>query len=299
LHPIRARRKADFAGMPPRDGHPQGPTVETPVLWHLEISHYNEKARWALDYKGVAHVRRAVTPGLQGLRARRLRAGRTVPVLEMDGRAIGDSTKIIEEIERRWPEPPLYPADPEERSRALDLEDYFDEQCGHDARRVLFNDTLAEPETFLAMFYGADRRRIGPLETLTPLFSRLVKWRFQIRPETVEESREKVLAAFDKVEADVGPSGYLVGESFTVADLTAASILGLIVVPPEFPYIKVHPDERTAEFRRFRDSLKDRPGFRWVEDMYARHRGTSAEHDARHFERDVRGERRAGPPTLR
>ena len=162
----------------------------------------------------------------------------------MNGRAIGDSTRIIEEIERRWPDPPLYPADPEERSRALELEDYFDEQCGHDARRVLFNDNLAEPETFLAMFSGADRRRIGVLEPLTPLFCRPVKWRFRIRPETVEESREKVRAAFDRVEADVGPSGYLVGESFTVADLTAASILGLIVVPPEFPYIKVHPDER-------------------------------------------------------
>src|SRR5687768_18176343 len=102
--------------MPPLDGHPQGPFVETPVLWHLEISHYNEKARWALDYKGIEHVRRAVTPGLQELTARRLRAGRTTPILETQGRAIGDSTKIIEEIERRWPEPPLYPADPTERS---------------------------------------------------------------------------------------------------------------------------------------------------------------------------------------
>ena len=290
--------------MPPPDEHPQGSrgsfaAVETPVLWHLEISHYNEKALWALDYKRVAHVRRAVTPGLQELTARRLRAGRTVPVLQMSGRAIGDSTKIIEEIERRWPEPPLYPADPEERGRALDLEDYFDERCGHDLRRVLFNDNLAEPEKFLAMLYGADHPRIGLLKTLSPLLRQVVRRRFRIRPETVEESREKVRAAFDKLEADVGPSGYLVGESFTVADLTAASILGLIVVPPEFPYIKVHPDERTAEFRRFRDSLKDRPGFRWVEDTYARHRGTSAEHDARHCERDVRGERRAGPPTLR
>ena len=263
--------------MRPRDGHLWEPAVETPVLWHLEISHYNEKVRWALDYKGVAHVRRAVTPALQEFRARRLRAGRTVPVLEMNGRrAIGDSTKIIEEIERRWPQPPLYPADPAERSRALELEEYFDEQCGPDARRVLFNDTLGEPETFVAMFYGANRRRIGLLEPLTPLFFRLVKWRFRLRPEVVEESREKLRAAFDKVEADLSPSGYLVGESFTVADLTAASILGLIVVPPEFPYIKVPPDERTAQFRRFRDSLKDRPGFKWVEDMYARHRGTSA-----------------------
>ena len=249
----------------------------TPVLWHLDISHYNEKARWALDYKGVAHVRHAVTPALQELRARRLRAGRTVPILELDGRAIGDSTRIIEEVERRWPEPPLYPADPEERSRALELEEYFDERCGPHARRVLFSDNMVEMEKFLALLYGADHPRMGLLKTLGPVFGLVVKRRFRIRPETVEESREKVRAAFDKIEAGVGPSGYLVGDSFTVADLTAASILAIIVVPPGFPYIKLHPDERTAQARRFRDSLKDRPGFKWVEDIYARHRGTSAE----------------------
>jgi glutathione S-transferase len=253
------------------------PPLDTPVLWHLEISHYNEKVRWALDYKGIRHVRRAVTPGTQELRARRLRAGRTVPVLEINGRAIGDSTKIIEEIERRWPEPPLYPSDPEERSRALELEDYFDEQCGHDLRRVLFSDNLAEPEKFLAMLYGADHPRIGLLKTIGPVFFEVVKRRFRIRPETVEKSRESVRAAFGKVEGEVGSSGYLIGESFTVADLTAASILAPIVMPPEFPYIKLHPDDRTPQSRRFRDSLKDRPGYKWVEAMYARHRGRSAE----------------------
>jgi glutathione S-transferase len=108
---------------------------ETPVLWHLEPSHYNEKARWALDYKRVPHVRRAVTPGLQELTARRLGAGRTTPILQLNGRAIGDSTRIIEEIELRWPEPPLYPSDPEERRRALELEEYFDEGVGPDIRR--------------------------------------------------------------------------------------------------------------------------------------------------------------------
>jgi glutathione S-transferase len=118
---------------------------------------------------------------------------------------------------------------------------------------------------------------MGLLKTVSPLFCRVVKRSFRIRPETVENSREKVRAAFDKLEAEVGPGGYLVGESFTVADLTAASILAPLVMPPQFPYIKLHPDERTAQSRRFRDSLKARPGFRWVEEIYARHRGTSAE----------------------
>jgi glutathione S-transferase len=250
---------------------------ETPVLWHLEVSHYNEKARWALDYKRVPHLRRAVTPGLQEVRARRLRAGRTVPILQAGGRAIGDSTRIIEAIERGWPDPPLYPSDPAERRRALELEEYFDESCGPAIRRVLFNDNLAEPEKFLGIFCGPNHPRLGLLKTLSPLVAPVVKWRYEIRPDHVARSREAVRAALAKVEAETDRSGYLVGDSFTVADLTAASILALVVVPPEFQYTKLHPDERARGFREFRASLKDRLGFRWVEDMYARHRGTSAE----------------------
>jgi glutathione S-transferase len=236
--------------------------------------------RWALDYKRVPHVRRAVTPGLQELRARRLRSGRTVPILQLDGRAIGDSTAIIGEIERRWPNPPLYPSDPEERRRALELEEYFDESCGHDLRRVLFNDNLAEPEKFLGMFYGPDHPRLGLLKALSPVLAPVVKWRYEIQPDRVAHSHEVARAALQKVEDETGPGGHLVGRSFTVADLTAASILGLIVVPPEFPYIKLQPDERARQFREFRTSLQDRPGFKWVEDMYARHRGTSSEMEA-------------------
>ena len=31
--------------------------MSKPVLWHIGISHYSEKARWALDYKRVEHER--------------------------------------------------------------------------------------------------------------------------------------------------------------------------------------------------------------------------------------------------
>jgi glutathione S-transferase len=250
---------------------------ETPILWHLEISHYNEKVRWALDYKRVPHVRRAVTPGLQELTARRLGAGRTTPILQLNGRAIGDSTRIIEAIERRWPESPLYPSDPQERYRALELEEYFDEGVGPEVRRVLFNDNLGEPKKFVAMFSGPDHPTVGVLNALSPVLAPVLRCRYDIHRERVTQSREVVRDAFRKVEAEAGPHRYLVGDSFTVADLTAASILGLIVVPPEFPYIKLPPDERATQFREFRASLKDSPGFKWVEDIYAHHRGTSAE----------------------
>ena len=34
--------------------------MRVPVLWHFPISHFNEKVRWALDYKDIAYVRRAL-----------------------------------------------------------------------------------------------------------------------------------------------------------------------------------------------------------------------------------------------
>src|SRR3954469_24254142 len=95
-----------------------------PVLWHLKVSHYNEKARWALDYKCLPHVRRAVVPGRHARIARSLGAGSTFPVLELDGGLLGHSTRIVESLERRYPEPPLYPDDPGERRRALEIEDH-------------------------------------------------------------------------------------------------------------------------------------------------------------------------------
>ena len=33
-----------------------------PVLWQIAISHYSEKVRWALDWKGIPHVRHSLVP---------------------------------------------------------------------------------------------------------------------------------------------------------------------------------------------------------------------------------------------
>src|SRR3954462_1328474 len=94
--------------------------VSAPVLWHLKVSPYSEKARWALDHKRVPHIRRAAVPGRHRALAAKLTGGDTLPVLMLDGEAIGASTRIIEAVERRYPRPPLYPADAAERRRALE-----------------------------------------------------------------------------------------------------------------------------------------------------------------------------------
>jgi glutathione S-transferase len=70
--------------------------AKAPVLYHIEISHYNEKARWALDYKGIPHVRKAPPPLLHMAWALWLTRSPTFPVLKVDGVCVGDSTRIIE-----------------------------------------------------------------------------------------------------------------------------------------------------------------------------------------------------------
>lgn len=242
------------------------------------MSHFNEKARWALDYKRIPHERRSVFAGTQEVRARMLRGGTsTLPVIDIDGTRIGDSSRIIEQLELRWPDPPLYPSDPDERRRALEIEDFFDERCGHDLRRVLFDPFLKHPE-LMAEAAGSDRRRGGTVfKVIFPIVNRAVRSKFDITPEHVQHSREVVVAAMDRIEAERGLSGYLVGDSFSVADLTAAAILSPLVRPPEFPYHQVDPAKDPPELREWWEPLAERPAWKFVLEMYARHRGTSAE----------------------
>ena len=85
--------------------------MDTPVLWHIPFSHYSEKARWALDYKGIAHRRRVLGSNYL-IRVWRATGQGKLPVLWLDGRAIADSTRIIAALEEHYPEPPLFRARP-------------------------------------------------------------------------------------------------------------------------------------------------------------------------------------------
>jgi glutathione S-transferase len=246
-----------------------------PTLWHIAISHFNEKARWALDYKEVPHSRRAVAlPGSHIPAALWLTrgAGHTFPVLEIDGRGIGDSTEIIAALEERFPEPPLYPADPEQRRRALELEDFFDEELGPHMRLLAFHELGKDPERFEAVIARSAPPAIARLGGGAVAYARTyTSLRFGARDEGAAElARAKVIAALDRLEAELGSGEYLVGDCFGVADLTAASLFFPLVIPEGGP---VPTDEPAAAgIESFRAPLEERPGFQWVEEIYRRHR---------------------------
>jgi glutathione S-transferase len=71
-------------------------------------------------------------------------------------------------------------------------------------------------------------------------------------------------------ELDAGDGEYLVGESFSVADLTAASLFYPMVRPVNGPV--PHDSPSPPAFERFREGFVERPGYAWIEEMYRRHR---------------------------
>jgi len=251
----------------------------SPTLWHIGLSHYSEKARWALDHKEVPHSRRAVTvPGVHIPAALWLTRGasQTFPVLEIDGRRIGDSTEIIAALEERFPERPLYPADPEQRRRALELEDFFDEELGPHIRLLGFHELGKDPERFEAVIARTTPGPVASLGSGAVTYARTYTgMRFGVRDEeSAELARTKIVAALVRLEAELGSDEYLVGDSFGVADLTAASLFYPLVIPDESPLPGDEP--RPAGMESFSAPLRDRRGYRWVEEMYRRHRRPSA-----------------------
>jgi glutathione S-transferase len=249
---------------------------EIPVLWQLRFSHFNEKARWALDYKRVLHRRHSLAPGSHPRRARKLWGGRTTPVLQIGSQAVGDTTEIIAELERRHPDPPLFPADGEDRRRALGLEDYFDRELGPAIRSAAFHAILPYRSITVPLTtqgLGAGVR--FSFNASYPLLKRAVAQSVNARDSDAEPARRKTVAALDRLEAELGGREYLVGDRFSVADLTAAALFFPLVWPPEYPYDP--PTSIPAEWEAFIAPLADRPGFLWVGEMFRRHRGVSAE----------------------
>jgi glutathione S-transferase len=248
---------------------------ELPVLWQYSFSNYNEKARWALDYKRIPHRRRSLLP--MSPRAFWFSRGDgTLPVLDLDGERIVDSTAIIAALERRQPEPALYPADPGQRRRALELEDYFDEHAGHDMRTLGFMEWRDETDVGAAILttgqppaIGSVFRRLSPV--VRPLFMRLGGRRYGWDESSLERSKRGLASALDRIELERKGGRYLVGESFTVADLTAAALLWPLAWPPEFQYELPDPP-----YSPFREAIAGNPALAWLSEIWSSHRGHSA-----------------------
>jgi glutathione S-transferase len=239
------------------------------ILVTIPISHFCEKARWALERAGIPYRERAHLQVFHRFAVRRAGGGTTAPVLVWDGRVLADSADILEAASAQAPpELRLYPGEPQVAADARALQRDFDERLGPEGRRWMYYELRGRGD--IARDYGCTgvpgwQRRLLPL--FYPVAARIIDRVLDVQPETAARSENAVRATFDAVAerlADGRP--FLCGESFTAADLTFAALAAAVLMPPEYgvplPQPEVLPTPMASKVKELRSHPAGAHGLR-------------------------------------
>lgn len=240
----------------------------------IPFSHYAEKARWALDFAGLPYREEPHLPGLHNVSTRRV-GGTTVPVLVTDEGVFTDSTDILAFVDRKAEEGrKLWPTDPDDRKKAIDFEDFFDRGLGK-ATRVVAYFHLLEDHKKLTKIVGS---RLSSTDRLLlraalPALGPLIRKQYRVTEENATRSLNAIHEAFDRAdEALADGKSYLVGDTFTGADLTFASLAAPLLVPPRHPAYRAEMHDLPLELQPVVKRLRARPSGQLVMRLYEKER---------------------------
>ena len=256
---------------------------EADALAHPGLALQREGPLGARPQAGRARAPGAAPRRPHGVRAVADPRARTRPsrCSRLDGRNIGDSTAIIAALERRWPEHAALsrPTRPSAAARSSSRS-YFDEQLGPQIRLLAWHELRTDRER-MERARDAD----GPGPAARPAgFRRLAAARRFGSPSSscasgspTTRRRPRPGPRWSRRSTGSRPSStptdgeYLVGDRFSVADLTAAALFYPLVNPPEGP--QVLPATGTPALRGvLRAAAPSARATGGSSEMFARHR---------------------------
>jgi glutathione S-transferase len=225
----------------------------------IPISHYCEKARWALERAGLPYTEERHVQGVHRIVARRAGGGSTVPVLVAPEGVFAESEQILAYADEALPEDlRLFPADPELRREVEGVSRWLDNGLGPDGRRLMYAHMLEHRRLMLTV----NCQGVPSLErrAMTALWPAAVRWgkrELGISPTSPREDEASVWEAFDAVAERLADGRrHLCGDRFTAADLTFAALSAAVLVPPEYgvslPQPEILPAETASAVRAFR-----------------------------------------------
>jgi len=239
----------------------------------IPISHYCEKARWALARAGIPYREERHVQGVHYFASKRAGGHGTTPVLVTPDGAIGESEKILAWVDEHMPaERRLFPEDGPQRDEVLKLSRRLDADLGPRGRRLLYVNMLAERELTLRFNNnGVPRWEDRAMRLGFPLATRWAAKAPCLRPGIELEDEEVVWREFDFVAgllSDGRP--HLCGDRFTAADLTFGALSASVIVPPVYGTPLPQPDVLPAHIAALVHRAREHPAGRYALSLYDR-----------------------------
>jgi glutathione S-transferase len=249
-------------------------TEANPKLITFAASHFCEKARWALDWHGIAYEEVGWPPGLHLILAKLHGAkSSTVPIVIDGGALIQGSGAIIDWAESKAGDRghSLTPANPAE---AREIERRADEVIGVHVRRLALAELLPRYAHLVkpALFYRATGWRRFAGDAMWPVAWRIMQRMYDTGPGAAADSRAKLEREFDWLDSKLADGRpFLAGDQFSRADLTVASLLANFARPVELAphHGMAGPASLATDVERWRE----RPVMRFVREQYRTNRG--------------------------
>jgi len=214
--------------------------MSLPSLYVFTISHYCEKARWALDYLEVDYQLRVVAPGSHLKIAQKLGLKRgSVPFLKTEDSVIQGSDAIIDWAERQTSSDKSLGSNDD---KVIAIEQRLDNTLGVHSRRWFYSEAIVEHAATVRPGYQQG------LESL-----QIIKTEIDWLEELITDKHS-----------------FLVDNKLSRADITAASLLAPIITPNEHgsANLIVLPPRLQDQYSQMSDSKV----WPWVSELYFKYR---------------------------
>lgn len=178
-----------------------------------------------------------------------------VPVLDHDGTIVTHTTVINEYLEDAFPDsPPLRPNTPAGNARMRYWNKFIDEHV------MNFVSMHGWHRMVGVIARGIDTGDFAKLVERIPLHEQREKWktaRSGFSEADLANATRKIEVAVDKVEAQLGESEWLAGDTYTLADINFYAHCGMMV-ERMFPDLAIA--SRAPRLVAWRDRMTARPG---------------------------------------
>lgn len=267
-------------------------------LYQFELSHYSEKVRFILDYKGLPYRKVEVTPGIGQIDLFRMSGQRQVPVLKDENEMIVDSTAIALYLEEKYPEKPIIPADPLLRAQTLVLEEWADTSIGLKGRAAMIGAFNQDPEFRKAFFPNGTPQQLQNLVDELPenvrgvgnMVASSVPSFFKnivgavpgdllslggtvagFGPEAVKAAMDDLGRDLEALSLMLTNKPFLVTDHPTLADFAVAA-LSMYIKFPSSPTLNVPLSLKGKGVPGLADNPQYETFFKWRDDLYLSHR---------------------------